>query len=80
MNNISILFICKVPISRHDLESLILNNNINYLMHFSCRLTDPKFNGKQLNHAWSKMLAKVLKIDVTKCVHCEDKLRAVATT
>ncbi|MCX6125359.1 MAG: hypothetical protein NTV34_11530 [Proteobacteria bacterium] len=33
---------------------------------------------KPKNHAWSKILALVFKIDVTKCVHCEGKLRAVA--
>jgi len=33
---------------------------------------------KPKNHAWSKVLALVFKIDVTKCVHCEGKLRAVA--
>jgi hypothetical protein len=35
---------------------------------------------KQLNHAWSRLLARVFKIDVTNCCHpqCEGKLSAIA--
>ena len=33
---------------------------------------------RQKNHAWSKSLAKVFKIDVTQCSHCTGKLSAIA--
>ena len=33
---------------------------------------------RQKNHAWSKMLAKVFKIDVTQCSHCNGNLRPIA--
>ena len=30
------------------------------------------------NPSWSKMLAKVFKIDVTQCIHCTGTLRPIA--
>jgi len=33
---------------------------------------------RQKNHAWSAMLARVFKIDVTHCSHCDGKLHSIA--
>ena len=53
---------------------IVLNPKIKKGFQFK----DENEKSKVKNPAWSKMLAKVFKIDVTQCIHCTGTLRPIA--